>query len=101
MLRCITCDKEIHYKEANAGHYVHGLDFLEDNQHGQCVYCNKYKSGQLDNYTLFMIDTFGRERVDELHLEKHKLHKYSIPELQDMRADYKERIKKLSELKEE
>ena len=95
LLECITCGKIVHYKECDAGHYVHGLDFVEDNQHGQCKRCNMYLSGNLANYTLYMIDRYGRERVDELHLEKHKTHKYSIPELREKREGYRQRIKEL------
>jgi hypothetical protein len=90
---CVTCGKRIHYKEANAGHFRHGLDFVRDNQHLQCVHCNQWLSGKLDRYTLWMIDKYGRERVDEILAMKNK--KYSIPDLQEMRAEYKKKIKDL------
>jgi hypothetical protein len=90
---CITCGQTKHYKEANAGHFRHGLDFIRDNQHFQCVNCNQWLSGRLDRYTLWMIDKFGRARVDEIQSMPRT--KYSIPELQEMRAEYKQKIKDL------
>lgn len=93
MLTCITCGAKVHYKEADAGHYVHTLHFVEFNQFGQCKRCNMYLSGNLANYTLFMLDKYGREWVDELHREGYKPQKYSIPDLKDMRERYKRTIK--------
>ena len=95
MVTCVTCGKRLHYKEANAGHFKHGLDFVEDNQHAQCVYCNQYLSGRLDKYTIYMIDRYGRKRVDELEALANKAHKYSIPDLIELRQDFKDKIKTL------
>ncbi len=98
MVTCVTCGKKLHYKEANAGHYKHGLDFVEDNQHSQCVYCNQYLSGRLDRYTIYMIDRYGRKRVDELERLSNQAHKYSIPEIIEIRAKYKQKLKDLEAL---
>ncbi len=99
MLTCITCGARVHYKEAHAGHYVHTLHFVEINQHGQCARCNKYLSGNLSKYTLYMIDKYGREKVDELHREGHQPHKYLISDFKEMRAGYRQKIKELENLK--
>ena len=98
MCICVTCEVRIPTKESNAGHYMHSLHFVEDNQHTQCRRCNLFLSGNLAKYTLFMIDKYGRERVDELHKEKMKPHKYGISDLRDIREEYKERIKRLESL---
>jgi len=92
---CVTCGAKIHYKEANAGHFQHSLNFVEDNQHIQCRRCNLFLSGNLANYTIYMIDKYGRERVDELFSEKMKPHKYGIIELREIREKYKQKIKDL------
>ena len=88
---CVTCGKPKHYKESNAGHFKHGLDFVRDNQHFQCVYCNQFLSGNGTKYSLYMIDRYGRDRVDEILAMKN--YKYSIPDLQEMRSNYKQKIK--------
>ena len=92
---CITCGVKIHYKQAHAGHFLHGLDFTRDNQHFQCAQCNNTYSGRLDKYTLYMLDHYGRKRVDELYRLNNQAHKYSIPDLMEMRATYKAKIKEL------
>lgn len=95
MCICVTCGVKLHYKEVHSGHFAHSLNFVEDNQHPQCPRCNKHLSGNLAKYTLYMIDKYGRERVDELLREKMKPHKYGIPALRDMRKEYKQKIKNL------
>jgi len=96
---CITCGKQLHYKEANAGHFKHGLHFIEDNQHLQCVGCNLHHSGKLDLYATKMIDMYGRERVEELEREKHKVHKYSQSELRELLDYYKWAVEYLKQEK--
>jgi len=97
---CVTCGTKVHYKNADAGHFVHGLNFVLDNQHIQCKRCNMYLSGNLIEYTLYMIKTYGIGRVEELRQEKNKLHKYTIPELKEMRAVFKQYIANLQAIKE-
>ena len=89
---CCTCNKKVHYKKADAGHFIHGLNFVEDNQHLQCKQCNKWKHGDQTNYTLFMLDKYGRERIEELKTLRKKIHKRSISELENMFTDYKNRV---------
>lgn len=95
---CVTCGKRLHYKKAHAGHFQHGLHFIEDNQHPQCVRCNMFLSGNLSKYTLYMIDKYGRKRVDELIREGNKVHKYGIPYLRELRKEIRKKIKELKEL---
>ncbi len=85
---CITCNKKQHYKEMNAGHLKHGvLDYDPINIHPQCVYCNKYQSGQRDLYYKYVVDTYGQKIVDELYqrasLAK-KGNKISLEELEKL-----------------
>jgi len=100
MCICVTCGARIMTKDSNAGHYMHGLNFVEDNQNIQCRRCNLFLSGNLAQYALYMIDKYGRERVDELHSEKMKPHKYGIIELREIREKYKQKIKELEEGKD-
>ena len=94
--KCVTCGVRKHYKEMNAGHYRHGLDFIRENQHNQCVKCNKYMSGNLAEYTLFMIDNYGRERVDEI-MNMPKLKILTVDKLQQMRTEYRDKIKQIED----
>lgn len=93
---CITCNQKIYYKDGNAGHFQHGLDFIEDNQHLQCVQCNKWNSGRLDKYAIFMLDKYGRQRVEELILLKHTHPGYTRQEIEDFQEVYKLKIELLN-----
>jgi hypothetical protein len=97
-ITCVTCGDVIHWKEANAGHFKHGLDFVEDNQHGQCVKCNLYNSGRLDRYAIYILDRYGRERVDELEFMSRNRPKYSRSELAEIKEKYKKKCKELEAL---
>ena len=55
---CISCGKKT---KLQAGHFYSAgkhpqLRFNEDNVHGQCLSCNYYKSGDLLNYRINLID---------------------------------------------
>ena len=54
-------------------------------------------SGCHEQYTLFMIDTYGMEMVRELSDTKRQVVKYSRIDLEDLISEYKLRIKKQEE----
>jgi len=98
---CVTCGKRIHYKEGQAGHFAYGYDFDETNQHLQCVACNMYKSGNLGEYTIWMIKKYGQDHVEWLLQQKKGIHKYGQPRLREIRDHYKPIIKELKREKGE
>lgn len=98
---CVTCGKTSLWNDGiQAGHYVpkaKGLSiyFVEENIHPQCVSCNVFNNGNYRPYTLFMIDTYGREKIDELEeLSKTQI-KISIPEYEEMIIEMKEKLGEL------
>ena len=82
--RCCTCWKIYSKDETQLGHFIHGdsMDFVRDNLHCQCVKCNHFLSGNLINYTMFMLEKYGKEKVDELRKLKWMPHRYTIKELE-------------------
>lgn len=44
------------------------------------------------NYTLFMIDKYGKEKVQEMLQEEKKIHKIYTPEIEEMIGIYKEKV---------
>jgi len=63
---CVTCGISKHWTEMQAGHFIarskgNSVYFLEDNIHVQCPSCNVFLAGNLTNYTLYMIDKYGRD----------------------------------------
>lgn len=105
MVKCVTCEKRMHWKEAHCGHFIHGLTHaqgddgtfycLEENLHSQCAACNTYMSGRLDVYTLYMIDMYGREMVEELQSLRHKPLKMKIDHFWEIEQEYVRRFEEL------
>ena len=68
---CITCGKVDHYKNMHAAHYIEraakNTRWLEENLHPACPSCNVYrKEFHKREYTLYLSDMYGREKIDEL-----------------------------------
>lgn len=62
--RCITCGST---NQLQAGHFWHGvLDFDEMNINAQCVKCNKYLSGNLAPYSVYLINKHGIDKFKDL-----------------------------------
>ena len=98
-LPCISCGKQP--KKANAGHYFSqgghsNVRFHEDNVHLQCEHCNSYLSGNLLNYQIGIEKRIGTGRLIVLELIAHDTKKWTIEELKELIATYKDKIKLLS-----
>jgi 5-methylcytosine-specific restriction endonuclease McrA len=77
MVTCVSCGKVMPWKEADCGHFVPksrgaSIRYVEENCHPECQVCNRFDDGHLAGYTLFMIDTYGREKIEELRTEARK-----------------------------
>lgn len=115
MVKCVTCDTRKHWKDMHCGHFIHGLTYakaetplcqslikgetsfypLIENVHAQCNACNTYMSGRLDVYTLWMIDMYGREMVEELQSLRHNPLKMRIDDYWEIEKEYTERFDEL------
>ena len=67
---CCTCGKYLPWKESQCAHYMErgfkALRWVEENMHPACVSCNFYrKEFHKREYTLYMIDMYGREKIAE------------------------------------
>lgn len=89
MFTCISCRMIKDMGTMNAGHYMsagnHGATrFHEDNVHGQCVKCNNFLSGHLEQYRKHLIDKIGLEKVEALELRARmvcKIDRYTLVEI--------------------
>ena len=92
MATCVTCGKVDHWKNLQCGHYVPrghlATRFREDNCHVQCVGCNVFKKGNMDSYALYMLNRYGKEKLEELDRLKNQITKY---------YPYEEKIKEYQE----
>ena len=96
---CISCGRAFHGKY-DAGHYLSvgshpELRFDEDNVHGQCVYCNRDKHGNLIEYAERLPQRIGVDRYEALKGRRGQNNKLSIPEIERMIEEYKAKIKEL------
>ena len=74
---CISCDTVLHWKDAHCAHFIErgkkATRWMEENLHPACCSCNSFhKELHMRGYTLFMIDTYGREFVEELRVLENK-----------------------------
>ena len=97
---CFTCGTAHPWKECDAGHFVHGkeMDFVDNNIHCQCVYCNKYRAGNGVEYTLRMIRDYGHPEVDRIYGVKGKPTGLDEDAYKDLIDTFMKMEKKLDEL---
>lgn len=102
IISCITCSAKIHWKNANASHYLHGHSkptfFDPRNVHGSCIRCNLYLSGNLIEYSVFMKNRYGWETIDALRELSHQVVKFNRDYYQEIIDKYKDEIRHLDEM---
>jgi hypothetical protein len=99
--RCVTCRTPIYWKEAQAGHFVSGRTnavlFHPDLVHVQCVGCNIFRGGNYAAYTLYMLDLYGREKVEEFLSLRRKAVKLTRQDLEQLIEDFKAKLSTLEQ----
>lgn len=103
---CVSCGHVGHWKDMQGGHFVprgnSATKLMEENVHPQCPSCNGFgmKFGDAEkHYTLWMIDYYGREFVENLLSLKGKTHKWVRLEVDQLIAEWKDQIKELERQK--
>jgi hypothetical protein len=97
---CYTCGKRIPINETDAGHYVSRicgyLRYSEKNVFPQCKFCNRFKEGNKDEFTMKLIKDFGVEHLEYLNMWKHKAPQTANRnDLVDIIFTYRDKIKEL------
>lgn len=95
---CISCGRQ-HEGKYDCGHYLSrgahpNLAFVENNLAKQCVPCNQYLSGNQIRFRQGLIARIGLEAVEALESDNEP-RKYSISDLQAIKADYSARLREL------
>lgn len=97
--KCVTCGKVDHWKNMQAGHSVGGRTnavlFHEEIVHPQCAGCNIFKNGAYAEYTLYMIDRYGREKFEQLLALKNTTTKITEADLMRIITLYSNRLEAL------
>ena len=93
---CISCGVFKHWKEMQAGHFIHNTNacyFDERNVNAQCPFCNTFKHGNLHYYKRNLELKIGEEAVKELMDTKWKPHPFTQKELKEVLDYCKENTK--------
>ena len=94
--KCCSCGKVDHYKNMQAGHYIHGTSFsIPELVHAQCPQCNGFNHGNLVMYKEYMLNLYGQKMLDRLEFLAKRRHDYSIFELNKLKEMYQGKLKGL------
>ena len=95
--KCITCSKIIPRTLLQAGHFIAGRHnanlFSERGVHAQCYNCNINLRGNTLEYRRQIIKLYGEGVAEELEAEARKTVKFTIPYLENLKQELKEKIK--------
>ncbi len=95
--KCVTCGRTLPYSELDCGHFVSrnwtALRWNPINCHVQCKRCNRFLGGQIEEYFIWMENTYGRAVVDDLIGHKHDTFILERQWLLDKIKYYKDLIK--------
>ena len=92
---CCSCGQTKSSEQADAGHFINrkwvSTRWHEENVHSQCRACNRFDEGNASGYALFMINKYGKERVEFLQALSRHTAKYSDSDGELMLKDFKSR----------
>ncbi len=98
---CCSCGHVKHWKEMDCGHFHprscgKALYWVPENLHSQCRGCNGYQKerGKI-GYTLYMVDKYGREFVDNLAIRARGVHRERKSDLIYWNDFYKRKLREL------
>ena len=98
--QCVTCDKTLHYKEMQGGHFIErkkiAVKLVEENIHPQCFGCNHFgmkKASVVLDYKNYMVEMYGRDGAEKLELQSKQTHKWNRQEIKELHDDIKQQIK--------
>lgn len=97
---CVTCGVTRQWNDGiQGGHFISRVKTAHklkpDNIWPQCKKCNGPLRGNHHAYTLFMVDRFGREYVDDLLATQNETRKYSRPEIMGIIEELRAQLKDL------
>src|SRR3990167_7148937 len=97
--KCCSCGQIKSYDQLDAGHFINrkwrATRWHEQNVHAQCISDNRFGEGDSAGYALFMLDKYGRERVEYLRALGRTTAKFTDSEGELLIKDYRRRTKEL------
>ncbi len=95
---CVVCGVTRHYKDGmQGGHFISrgklATRLMVENVHPECRGCNMPGGGHEAGWALYMLETYGKEFIDELHATSRTVKKYTRAEVEDLKKDFARQIK--------
>lgn len=98
-IKCFTCGRYFTYADIDCGHYISrthkSIRWLDENTEPQCRSCNRFHEGVKDIFALNLVRKYGASILQELDNKKNQIKKYTVPELDGMLEEYREKIEQL------
>lgn len=99
--QCVSCGEWHHWKEMDGGHFIpkgHSSYWAlqKENVHPQCKACNNYGmryGTAAQRYTVWMIDYYGKDFVDDMENQKRNVIKIYKKDYEEMIEEWKDEIK--------
>lgn len=88
MSKCVTCEKEDHWKSLQCGHFMSrkhlSTRWDENNCQVQCAGCNVFRYGEQYKFSQYL----GNKLSEKMHIKSKQIVKFTYIELQDMIEHY-------------
>lgn len=97
--KCYTCGRPVFWTEIQNGHYIPRANTITrwdtTNCHPQCVECNEFRHGNIEEYRKALIREYGTDVVEELERARWRTARISDSEIDVMIEHYKVAVAKL------
>ena len=86
--KCVTCGKQAHWKELQAGHFMsrkhYSTRWDETNVQVQCSGCNVFRYGEQFKFGMYLEDAYGKGTAESLQNKSREIAKFSDIHLKEM-----------------
>ena len=101
LIRCISCGKIVHWKDADAGHYINrrhnSTRYDEKNVNAQCRSCNRFDEGNIQGYRKGLIAKYGEKAVELLEIKKRNICRLGQFEINILADEFRGKLKVLKQ----
>jgi len=95
---CVVCGVNRHYKDGmQGGHFISrgklATRLMVENVHPECRGCNMPGGGHEAGWAVYMIEKYGADYVEEMHVLSRTIKKYTRAEVAEISKEFKSLIK--------
>ena len=86
--KCVTCGKQAHWKELQAGHFMsrkhYSTRWDETNVQVQCSGCNVFRYGEQYKFGRYLEEAYGEGTAEDLQNKSRQITKFSDIRIKEM-----------------